>query len=311
MQRVLSATPKYLQQSVCGLSLLQIFFFSVGFALLASQLFSSGEPEVYWINGESNREADTECGWPTPPSQCAISPNRLFLQPGAVVVVDDFLDDMEIMVLRSIVEEGIVSAKPEYNKREDEKLNTSFSSVAALPDPELKPIMYGVLRRIHGNAVRTVHGLTAVKDGPWAYKGVYFPDFWSIRRYHNQGHRGASANKMDVHPDTGVYARCLSAVLFFGEGVRGGTFRTHRCKYGNCRAYGWQFNDTWPAIDPALLQESNLQTLAQVDYKAGRLVFFLAETLHDVTETLDGNRDVVFMWFGCVPPMQNIPGVRQ
>merc|ERR1712232_58704 len=111
---------------------------------------------------------------------------------------------------------------------------------------------------------------------------------------------------LEVHADTGSYARCLSAVLFFGnETVEGGTFRTHRCKEGFCHAYGWQYDHTLRAIPDFLLVESNLETLAEVEYKSGRLVFFLAETLHDVTETMAGNRDVLFMWFGCEPSLLN------
>mmetsp|Transcript_143140 Transcript_143140/g.274984 ORF Transcript_143140/g.274984 Transcript_143140/m.274984 type:complete len:315 (-) Transcript_143140:4-948(-) len=307
-----SAILSYLWQSVCGLHFLGSFLVAVALALIAAGMFSCEPAPVYLIQGEFDRDLDAACGWPRPPNECPLNPNRSILQPGAVIVIDDFLNEMEYAALQAVVEEGIVSESNEYEKIEEDILNTSWSSISKLPkEPFLRQVVAQLLGRIHGTALRNIHSLTDMKNGPWAFKGVYFPDYWTVRRYHNKGQGGASAKKMDVHPDTGVYGRCLSSVLFFGDEVKGGTFRTHRCIIGNCRAYGWQYDRNLPTIDPLLVHESNLETLAEVPYKSGRIVFFLAETLHDVTEVVDGNRDVVFMWFACAPPQPPKEGMPQ
>lgn len=264
----------------------------------------------YWLKGDSLREEDAACGWPASPTTCSVNPRAVTLLPGSVAVVDDFLNDSEYQLLHDIVEEGIVGGDPQYGASEEEEiLNVSFSAVMRLPDERKETSMLALLRRIHGNAIRTIRSASEFKSGPWAYKGAYFPDFWVIRRYHQKGQQGAK--RLGVHTDTGSHARCLSAVLFLGDKLnehstlQGGTFRTHRCRKGHCTAYGWQYDDDFQPIDESLLRDSNLVTLVEVPYKPGRLLFFLSETLHDVTEVVEGHRDVLFMWFGCEPSLLN------
>lgn len=277
-------------------------------AILAIQLGQASSKKrsldlsKYWVEGESDRALDTACGFPTPSLNCSVSPNQLKLRPGAVIVIDDFLNDAEYGLLRGIVRKAIVKADPRYLIEQEEALGTTFTSVIGLPGKAKQRSMLALIRRIHGYAVRTIHSLSNFKDGPWAYKGDYFPDFWSIRRYHHNWNSGS--NKLDFHQDTGSYARCLSAVLFFGANVEGGNFRTHRCKRGDCNAYGYQYDFDLPdKMD--ILNEGNLETLADVPYKSGRLVYFLAETVHDVTMTVRGNRDILFIWFGCEASLLN------
>jgi len=243
------------------------------------------------------------CGWPSPPQNCNRMAPGLKLLPGGVVVLDNFLDDSELDLLRGIVTKGVVLQHEAYGKQETGRLSTTFSQIIHVPDAEENSVL-ALLQRIQGNAVRTIESQSAFKEGPWAFQGAFYPDYWSVRRYHNQGKPGV--RKMDVHTDTGSFGRCLSAVLFFGEEpVMGGAFRTHRCKRGSCLAYGWQHDKALPPIPESHLHETNLETLEEVPYKAGRLVFFLSETLHDVTEAHSGSRDVLFMWFGCTPSLLN------
>mmetsp|Transcript_46033 Transcript_46033/g.127863 ORF Transcript_46033/g.127863 Transcript_46033/m.127863 type:complete len:424 (+) Transcript_46033:12-1283(+) len=285
------------------------FYFTIASCLATCApgiLESAPRNSEYWIDGHASRLEDIACGWPASPKSCAVSPRQVELRPGAVVVVDDFLNDTDFTLLRRIVAEGIVKAEPGYTKEEEHALNVSFSSVIRLPSDVMEASMEALVRRIHGNAIRTIRSVSDFKEGPWAYRGAYYPDYWTVRRYHRKN--GGGAQKLDVHTDTGSYARCLSAVLFLGEQhdtLKGGAFRTRRCKTGDCGQYGWQYDQSLPVIHEPLLQDSNLVTLAEVPYKSGRLVFFLAETLHDVTEVVEGNRDVLFVWFGCEPCLMN------
>merc|ERR1719327_701312 len=104
---------------------------------------------------------------------------------------------------------------------------------------------------------------------------------------------------MEVHSDTGNFGRCLSATLHLGGPgeeavVEGGEFRTHRCREGDCLAFGWRYDKAaGRPPDRTLLRAENLETVAEVPYEPGRLVFFLSETLHSVTEVLAGRRAVL------------------
>eukprot|EP00933_Yihiella_yeosuensis_P046565 TRINITY_DN42130_c0_g1_i1.p1 TRINITY_DN42130_c0_g1~~TRINITY_DN42130_c0_g1_i1.p1 ORF type:complete len:455 (-),score=82.24 TRINITY_DN42130_c0_g1_i1:514-1695(-) len=133
-------------------------------------------------------------------------------------------------------------------------------------------------------------------DGPWAYRGNYYPDLFTLRRY------GAMA-PMKVHMDTGTYGRCLSASLHVGrqpasEG-QGGDLEIYKCN-GTCRQWrGWQAQgQEQPKED--LRDSEPLVTSSVVAYKPGRLAFFLSETPHGVSGVAEGGeRDVLFVWFSC------------
>jgi len=121
----------------------------------------------------------------------------------------------------------------------------------------------------------------------------------AMRRY-------KGGKRLAAHLDSGNFGRCLSAVLFFGEDlVEGGALRTHGCVQGNCTNFGWQYDPNVRAAPKWLLEDANLKVLAEVPYKPGRLVYFLAETPHDVTAVTKGNRDVLFLWFSCAPTLIN------
>merc|ERR1712070_956258 len=109
--------------------------------------------------------------------------------------------------------------------------------------------------------------------------------------------------------DTGAFARCLSATLHIGspsDGTaapccKGGVLQMHKCKVGNCTFWG----NNYQMGDGSVLQPENLKRVAEVQYKPGRLVYFLAESLHSVTEVLEGSREILFMWFACTPTLNN------
>ena len=47
--------------------------------------------------------------------------------------------------------------------------------------------------------------------------------------------------------------------------------------------------------------EDKMTVLREIEPIEGRLVFFLAETLHDVTAHTAGPRQALFMWLACDP----------
>jgi len=260
---------------------------------------AAGPAEGHWVHRHSagRREDEVACGWPNLAPGCRSEDTILdpvILNPGHAYIVDDFLDESEFAWLDKVFDNRTLVLQ-------GDSLNTTWEEVDFLP-PGWDALVEALVQRIHGHAVAHIRSTSALQDS-WRYRDTFYPDHWLFRKYHG-GHR------MQVHQDTGNLGRCLSAAVHIGRGANscceGGTFQTFRCRSGNCSRYGWQFDSgTMPATNNFLLRDENLDVLAQVPYRPGRLVYFLAETLHGVTEITQGDRIIFFVWLSCSPTLAN------
>merc|ERR1712232_514722 len=87
--------------------------------------------------------------------------------------------------------------------------------------------------------------------------------------------------------------------------AKGGKIRTYRCREGNCTDYGYQYDAKLPELPKSLKEASNLDKMGEIHHKPGRLVLFLGETLHDITQLYEGTRDVMLAFFSCTPTLSN------
>eukprot|EP00928_Gymnodinium_smaydae_P080975 TRINITY_DN64565_c0_g1_i1.p1 TRINITY_DN64565_c0_g1~~TRINITY_DN64565_c0_g1_i1.p1 ORF type:complete len:509 (-),score=59.26 TRINITY_DN64565_c0_g1_i1:150-1676(-) len=248
----------------------------------------------YCIEGQHDRVRDLICsGNKSVEEACHTlrQERRISLRPGEAYVVDDFLNVTELRLMKKIMGKLL-----QNNRDERHYLNTSWLQWDSVPSG-WSTFVESVYSRIHGHAVANIDSQSAIKEQGWAYQGMYYPDMYSLRRYEK-------VSKMSVHPDTGAFGRCLSAGLHVGK-CEGGDFRTYRCKKGDCTALGWQHDKKYNYIPDFHLHDTNLEKLATVSYKPGRLMFILAETLHDVSRLTKGSRDIFFMWFSCTPTLVN------
>jgi len=258
------------------------------------------KPEIeYWLTAEKSvAEDDIACSQITGPddASCKKSSTPVTLQPGQAYVIDDFLNASDMNWLRTA-----------YNDMshfsESETFNSKWMESRQLPPSlGLDDRLQALLHRITGHSNAKIRSQSALKDERWAYNGEYFLDHWQFRKY-------SGANGLQAHIDTGLLGRCLSATLHLGGSdteVDGGDFKTFKCrneKKGKCFGYGWQYDKKLPEANG--IANDNLETLASVPYKPGRLIYFLAETVHGVEQVMRGDRNVLFMWQSCSPTLVN------
>lgn len=248
-----------------------------------------------WVlKGDVDRDLEADCAWDSRLHSCQA--DMLPLLPGQAYVVDGFVNDKEQEFLQQ-VRRGLQLS--DSSRRE--VLGASAIELTALPGM-LEEHMLQLLRRVHGHARAHLSLKTGITEEGWRFDDSLFLDHWAFRRYDGQ--------QVSAHADTGHFGRCLSATLHIGQPggdcCEGGDLQTFRCRQGNCTAYGWDYDaERLRGLPDDLLHESNLAPLAKVRYRAGRLVFFLAETLHAVSEVSKGAREVLFMWFSCAPTLIN------
>lgn len=209
-------------------------------------------------------------------------------------MVDGFLSENDLANFSQILAAGKLRGEKKYGTRYQE----IQVGVADLP------YIWNVIRRIQRYADENIRSMSEL-PGPWAYRGRYYPDLFTLRRY-------GAMDPMKVHMDTGSYARCLSAALHVGEiaGAQdsqiGGTLQTYKCR-NNCRLWhGWatKRGELQPTED--LRDTEDLVLHEEVHYRPGRLVLFLSETPHGVTRVPQGGqRDVLFVWHSCEPTLVN------
>lgn len=213
------------------------------------------------------------------------------LQIGELRVVDGFLRGKELARAGRLL--GRVRGDKEV------VLNASLQGYEPLPKDDA--FFRKLLKKISHFADAHVRPAPDDTD-PHPWTGKYFVDSWTLRRYL---HNDPGAKRLRPHTDTEEPGRCLSATLHVGNdtGVEGGTLQAFHCPPPlNCRRLEPQ--DAYAPFSEAeglgLLRVSQ-----EAAYKPGRIVFFLAGTPHAVTELVQGNRDVLFVWIGCYPTLRS------
>ncbi len=205
---------------------------------------------------------------------------RDYLAPGAVRVVDNFLEGHDL-------------------KRVEHLLRTPGGDKVILnatcqhfePPPEYEPFLEEILGRIRSYAEAHVQLVQATPSR-------YFLDWYVLRRYVATD---SSLRKVRPHTDSEQPGRCLSATLHLGDemGVLGGVFQTYRCVDPK-RCEGLTGHRAYTSF----LDEGSLRLAEEVPYKRGRLVLFSAHTPHGVSELQHGQRDVLFVWLACTPSLR-------
>lgn len=217
------------------------------------------------------------------------------LQLGAAYVVDGFLDAAESEAL-GVIFSAVPSGHPRVH------LNQSLTELRL---PDVAEVM---VRRLVGRIqafaeVRLLPRGLAQEEGAWRFQGKLFRDFHLVRRYFSMD---PAARRLEPHTDSVHSGRCISAALHVGDETQlvGGALQTHRCRTDDCQATHARCRRKDTGDCRGMLEEGILEVMATVPYRHGRVVFFLSETLHSVTELEAGVRDLVFVWMSCSPTLR-------
>lgn len=208
------------------------------------------------------------------------------LHQGGVYVIDNFVSQDDL------------AAFPVFFDRGAEKLDAEVFLNATMLELRPPRLM---------DFVRDKIDLRLTMKKPWQFNGRLYRDHYILRRYlsTNRDNRQVYAHMDATHP-----GRCLSAGIFVGTGkkMKGGTFQTHRCSSKECTEFyaACRQRDITACTSMESLSTRNgsFEIEAEVPYKSGRAVFWLAETLHSVTELTAGVRDLVFIFLSCYPTLR-------
>jgi len=211
---------------------------------------------------------------------------------GEVHTVERFLPPARISeVKRRLRSVGLTAAV-----RNGAVIRVARSKRAMLEDEVLRSVLFAVVdyANLH------LRPRTTVAE----YRGRVVPHSTDYLQYAAlekvRGSSLAKANRVtrsgaSVHADSDFHGRCLSAALHLRAPRAGGEFALFRCPLEDCTALrGEKLAAFYARGGFEHLEEEQV-----VPTQPGRLVFFLAESLHGVRDVLEGTRESLFLWMTC------------
>lgn len=244
-------------------------------------------------------------------------PGRAMLAPGRAHVVEGFLAPQEVLRLRTLLQEMRASGALMHGSLLGGSMQQCTLRAGTHPSaqgqlcPEepnaIESPLLSVPERVRKHANQHLW-LNSTLIGNYAYQGAVYPDMAVLRHYPNATQLATVGreedegvqNQASLHLDTDFDARCLSAVLFLNDVTDAGHLRLHGCRAAEeSRCISIQGERLVQAMqEQYIVDEGNMRLTDKVLPVAGRLAYFLSETVHSVGP-FSGERDVMLVWLSC------------
>ena len=235
----------------------------------------------------------------------------LHLRPQGARAVDGFLSVEEQTSIRELLRRGSDARFVPEDVNGAEVLSSSPPEWLDAPPHDQQELLK-LLAKVHlfvNERVR-LHGSLLPGRYRWRPEVGLHLGAWSIYDY--MADAEGQASTVAAHTDTDFDGRCLSAALHLptwqlGDAavpVEGGVFETVECVDPQLDCDGLYGDALFRIYESeALSGPGALQTVQSATFQPGRLVLFMAESLHRVSPLLRGHRNVLFLWFHCDPAL--------